>query len=752
MEAIVLAGGFGTRLSHIVKDVPKPMAQVAGRPFLEYILEHLAKNYVDKVVLATGYKHECISEHFKSTYKGMRLEYSVETEPLGTGGAIKKALACCAEEYVLVINGDTFFPVDLSALCDHAVEKNADIVIAAKRLQKFDRYGSIVTDEEGKVVAFKEKEFSEEGIINGGIYVLKRERLPEVMNDKCSFERDVLESHLCELNIYAKTCEEYFIDIGIEQDYNIAQKYFQEKNENTRVYFNTSARTLNASRNIAAGLLAQIASLLFGFIFRTIFIKVLAVEYLGINGLFTDILTLFSLAELGVGSAIVFRMYRPIAVDDIDKVSALLDFYKKIYRVIALVILVLGATIMPFIKYLIHDTSEIPSDVNIYVIYALFLMQSLSSYLFVYKTSIFTADQKAYVVSAMSICNQIFSTVAKIVVLYLTLNYTFVLLSGIVVTLLINIAFSELSKRKYKFVFAKKNKLDKKTIHDIKGDVLATMCHKVGGVIVTNTDSILISAMIGLGILGIYSNYTLIINAINVFMGQLLSSFIASIANSKLKSDENDYYNTYKRAIYLDAVATCFTTIALFGLLNPFISVWLGGEFLLPQTTVLLLCLSYFLKNIRQINNSFTNACVLFRRDKWRPFTEAAINLVVSIVLAKFMGIDGIFIGTIVSNLCTVFWREPYLLFKYEFKKNVAIYFIIVALSLLFTAGCSALMWYIFTFIPTGIGWLILEFVIMAIVPTALMIILTCRMQEFKYYVSIAKALFRKISIKARRK
>lgn len=228
MEAIILAGGFGTRLAHIVKDVPKPMADVCGKPFLTYILDDIINKGITKSILAVGYKKEIIMNYFGSEYHNCYIEYSDEDKPLFTGGAIKKALKKCKDENVLIINGDTFFDVDLKGMFDSHIQNNADITVACKEMLNFDRYGT-VSIEKGRITEFKEKVFTEKGIINGGIYIIKRNLLNDIKEEKFSFETDYMEKKIKNKNIYAFLSDGYFIDIGIEKDYYKAQEDFAKK-------------------------------------------------------------------------------------------------------------------------------------------------------------------------------------------------------------------------------------------------------------------------------------------------------------------------------------------------------------------------------------------------------------------------------------------------------------------------------------------------------------------------------------------
>lgn len=223
MEAIILAGGFGTRLSHIVNDVPKPMAPVDGQPFLKYIMDDLIIKGITRVIMAVGHKKESIMKYFGNNYNGCEIAYSVEDEPLLTGGAIKKALTICQDDYVFIINGDTFFDVNLKNMADDHKKNRAHITIATKEMKEIERYGSVLI-ENGRITKFIEKGIQHYGYINGGIYYLQKDIILLINEIKFSFETDILEAKTIELRVFSYISEGYFIDIGIPKDYERAQK------------------------------------------------------------------------------------------------------------------------------------------------------------------------------------------------------------------------------------------------------------------------------------------------------------------------------------------------------------------------------------------------------------------------------------------------------------------------------------------------------------------------------------------------
>lgn len=226
MEAIVLAGGLGTRLRSVVSDLPKPMAPIGDKPFLEYILKYLRKNAITRVILSVGYKWETIKEYFGNNFEGIELIYSVEDEPLGTGGAIKKAIEKVYSDEVFIINGDTFFDVDLKNL---VLKENSKLILSLKNMIDFDRYGCVESDDNNLVTAFTEKGYRKFGNINGGIYLASKDIFHSYdLDDKFSFE-EFMQVNFKELKISVKVFEDYFIDIGIPEDYQKAQSEIKEQ-------------------------------------------------------------------------------------------------------------------------------------------------------------------------------------------------------------------------------------------------------------------------------------------------------------------------------------------------------------------------------------------------------------------------------------------------------------------------------------------------------------------------------------------
>ncbi len=449
--------------------------------------------------------------------------------------------------------------------------------------------------------------------------------------------------------------------------------------------FNQNSRTNNVVKSSFMGMAYELINVALGFVYRTVFIRVLSSNYLGIDGLFTNVLQILSFADLGISAAITYRFYEPINKNDAHKVGQLMVYFKNVYRIIAIVIFAVGVSLLPFLDFFIKDAAELPHDINLKVIYLLFLLKTLASYLFVYKQTILIADQKQYLVSLFQISRTILCYTAQMIILALSKNYTLILIVNTVLTLVTNCVFSEWAASKYKEVFDVKDSISKEEKRQIINDTKATLCHKIGGTVLDSTDSLIISKYVGIIATGLYSNYSMVLSKLSAILGQLFGSFTSSLGSAHVAQDEEKKYISYRTLLFGNFWFSSICTICLYNLLSDFITIWVGPDMLLDDFTVVILCIQFFIENVRTISKSYTNASGLFIKDKIRPLIEATINLIVSIIMVNKYGIAGVFIGTIISQFCTVFWREPYLLYKYEFKRSMKEYWLYYFSSSLIT-------------------------------------------------------------------
>lgn len=506
--------------------------------------------------------------------------------------------------------------------------------------------------------------------------------------------------------------------------------------------FNEDSRQKNAMLASVSAILEQLISVASVFVYRTIFLSVLSKEYLGIEGLFTNILQLFSLAELGIGTTILYRMYKPFVEKNVNSISAHVRFYKNVYHGIALITALVGLALFPFIESIV-DASDVPSDVNLKLVYALFVLQSVASYLFVYKQSIIQANQRAYLVSTFTTTLTVINVIIKVVVLMVTRKYELVLMASIVTTILINWVFSVWITHEYKEIFQNQTKLSKEEQEDIIKDTTGMMCHKVGFIVLTSTDNIVLSKMVSLAAVGIYTNYATITAAVSMLLTKMLNSFTPTIGNFIVNYEKEAVEDLYKKLLFVNFWFTSFCTVCLYVLLNPFIEIWLDNTFTLDMFTVMVICAQFYIKSSQTMNEAFINAAGLFTRDRIRPLIESALNLVISIVLAKEIGIAGVFIGTCVSSLLTCFWRQPYLLYKHVFK-NRPTYLVInqmiwVVLTAIMCWGVQMLC----AQLPVTILGFILRLVICGIGINVLYLVLWHRSAAFKYFLGILLEKFK---------
>ncbi len=440
------------------------------------------------------------------------------------------------------------------------------------------------------------------------------------------------------------------------------------------IVFNQKSRTENVVRTSFAGVLCNVLNLLAGFLYRNVLIKNMSGSYLGVNGLLTNIFNVMSLAELGITTSVTYRFYEPIKNNDVEKVGQLMRFFERVYYIIAFIIFVLGSSLLPFINFFIKDSSEIPQDVNIRIVYILFMIQTIASYTYSYKFTLLSADQKQYAVSIIMTVINLVKNVVQIIVILIWKDYTISILVGIIITIILNVIISSKVTDKYKPIFEVKSNLSKEEKMKIYDDTKANLFHKIGATVLYGTDNIVISSFVGLVQTGIYSNYTLIIVSLEGLLNQALGSFTSSIGNARVSLERKQSFVIFKRLLFGNLVISGMCTLCLYFLIDDFIELWVGDKYLLDRVTTNLLCLHFFLDTMRSVVISYTNACGLFVKDRIRPIIQAVINLVCSIILVRKIGIIGVVLGTIISSVFTVFWREPYILYNYEFKESVLDY------------------------------------------------------------------------------
>lgn len=506
---------------------------------------------------------------------------------------------------------------------------------------------------------------------------------------------------------------------------------------------NQTNRTRNSIYNLVSGSFGQLLIVFLTFITRSVFLKVLGSEYLGINGLFSNILSMLSLAELGVGTAITYNLYKPIAEQDDHRILLLMKFYKLAYRVIGLVILVMGILLLPFLRFLIKDYNSLQSlNINIYLIFCLYLLQSISTYLFfAYKNTLITAHQMQYKLNMTMCLFTIGVNLVQILVLFVFRSFILYTVVVIIFNISQNIVFSIMTDRM--FPYMKKKITESLSIAEIKAlfkDCYALFLYKINYVVINSTDNIVISSFIGIITVGLYSNYLLIYKAIKQVLDMFYIAVTASLGNLNVTADANHKYKIYEAFNFITALLFGTAAIGVFVVGDSFINRWLGTKYVIAQPFSLLLGIEIYTLGIRTVLAKFRNTMGLFQQGKYRPVAGIIINVIVSILLVKPLGIYGVMIGTIVADCATFVWFDPIIIHKYGFggKHHVSLYFRKFIKYVLITCLAGAISWSICSLVD-GAEWLliILKSGICIFVSCAMFVLFNLKSHELNYFTNL---------------
>ena len=435
------------------------------------------------------------------------------------------------------------------------------------------------------------------------------------------------------------------------------------------------SRTFNAARNAGWAMALHLLTILCQFAARTIFVKLMGIDYLGISDLFSNILMFLSFTDLGIGSAIVFSMYKPLACNNTDTLAALMDFYKKAYRVIAVVIAVLGLALIPFLGIIIKDPPHIREDLT--VIYLLYLLHAVLTYCYCYKKSIITADQKDYIVTIYYKIFYFAQILLQILFLVLTHQFILYLLMQVLCSFLNNVFVSRKADRMYPFIREKpKKKLSREEIAVIVNNVRSLVIYRISDIVMNSIDNILISALINVRSVALCSNYLLIENSANQLIKQMISGFTASIGNLNAVSDRKKQMEIFDAMMLITAWLYGFLTIGLILLTTPLVELWLGDMYAIGSVVVFSMAIRNYVAGIQFVPYTYRTTMNLLWEKRFMPLAGAAANLVLSVIFAKWIGIAGIFLATMVARLLTTTWADIYIVFRKGFQQSpVRIYF-----------------------------------------------------------------------------
>lgn len=439
-----------------------------------------------------------------------------------------------------------------------------------------------------------------------------------------------------------------------------------------------NSRVHNASRNMVFGMFLRGYQMLLPFIMRTAIMSYMGMSYLGLNSLFGSVLWVLDMAELGVGAAMVYSMYRPIIDGDTNEICALLNLYRKYYRIIGCVIAGIGLLITPIIPKLImqNATDGIPDDVNIYVVYLLNLFSTAISYwMFAYKQSVLVAHQRSDIVSKVRLITNTFMYASQLVIVIVFQDYYLYLIASIIQQILTNSIVAYVSLKMYP-QYKPVGRLEDDVISKINGRIKDLCISKVGTVIVSSADSIVISAFLGLTMLGIYQNYYYVLNAVMLFVKVIFDSSMSGIGNSILTDSKDKIYKDLRTLTFIVAWIAGMCGICLLCLYQPFMKLWAGEEHTLGFNVVICLVIYFLLDQFNQLFITYKDAAGIWHEDRFRPLITALVNLILNIILVQFIGIYGVILSTVISVVCVGMPWILHNLFSTLFKKNMKSYVI----------------------------------------------------------------------------
>lgn len=504
-----------------------------------------------------------------------------------------------------------------------------------------------------------------------------------------------------------------------------------------------SERKKSSFKNMITAVSSNVLTIIVGLVAQAVFIKILGSEYLGLNGLFSNVISMLGIVELGMGSAIIYNMYKPIAEEDHEKIKSLMQFYKKSYRIITLIISIIGIMIIPFIKYIV-DIESVTVGINVYLVYILFLLETICSYILSYKRSMLYADQKEYITNIIHMGYTILVNTMQLTFLYFTHDYYLYLIIKVMMRLVENIVISSYVNRRYSYLLDNNvTKLDSKTEKDIFQKIKALFFHKIGTFIVSGTDNIIISKYLGLVTVGLYSNYYMIINAVQTVINHIIQATRASVGNLLVTESKTKQFDIFNKIRFVNFWISCFSSICIFVIMDSFITIWIGYKFVLPTKVLLVLVINFFIVSSRSTYGAFKEAAGIFYEDRFVPVIESILNIVLSIIFVKKFGLMGVFMGTIASGL--VLWCYSYPKYVYnklfgrkisDYIKETIYYFIIFILIAGFTYSLAILISFDNVYLQ-----FISNVLIALIVPNVIMLLLFSKDENFKYFINMLKGL-----------
>lgn len=500
------------------------------------------------------------------------------------------------------------------------------------------------------------------------------------------------------------------------------------------------SRSKNTSRNIVFAFANKGIAMLLPFISRTIILYLLGDRYLGVDSLFTSVLSFLSLAELGLGSAIVFSLYQPIEDKDTDKICAYLSYYRKLYRWIGGIMLGAGTLLLPAIPFLIKG--EPPQGTNVYVLFYLYLINSVISYFFAgYKQCLLTAHQRADIKSKITLIITILIQLGQIGALLLTHNFYVYACVPIVGTIITNILNAWVTNKKYP-EYRCRGELDEDSKNGIKKRLGGLVGTKLNSVVVHAADMIVVSAFLGLTATTIYGNYYYIMSAVNSFVLLFFSSMTASVGNSLITETREKNLKLFKKVGFMNAWITGWCSVCLLCLYHPFMLIWTGEDLTYPLGVEIALVVYFYMFSSQRAMLMFKDAGGIWYEDRYRPIVCMVLNVVLNLVLVHFIGIYGVVLSSVAAFAISIPWVNK-TLFSALFKKGASANLLTMGYYAIVTVMAAGITWFVTMQVPhtenriEGIGWLLVRGLICLLVPNLVFLVFYFMKPEFKQVVKM---------------
>lgn len=483
-------------------------------------------------------------------------------------------------------------------------------------------------------------------------------------------------------------------------------------------------RTKRSMINISIGLVNKIFVTLLPFVIRTIMIQTIGIEYLGVDSLFASVLNMLSLSELGFSSSVVYAMYKPVAEGDDVKVRCILCYYKKVYRIIGAIICGIGLLLLPNLQWFIAEGTTYPSDINIYFVYLVQLLNTAMSYfLFSYKGAVLIATMRNDLDSILETIRSLVLHSLQIVVLLMFREYYLYIIVLPIITFLNNICRAIVIDKKYP-QYKGSGRLDMTDKREILIKVGALIGNKIGGAVFTSVDSIVISKYLGLVVLAKYTNYFTIFSAIFAIQTTIYSAIQSVIGNSLVSNSQDDNFSLFKDIFNITIVISLICVCCFTSLYQPFIAVWVGEENLLGMEIPILLAVYYFIKSTRKTLFTFYEASGLWRADFFKPYVSVILNLITNIILVQRVGLPGVILSSILALAVVEMPWEAIVFFKHCFNTNAEEYGKLILKAVFFCCLAFTLTFLICAMLPVGIFGIILRLAATLLICAAISFIL----------------------------